>query len=889
MPDIYIDGKGYSVSADDNLLQACLSLGLDLPYFCWHPALGSVGACRQCAVIQYHNSEDSHGRIVMACMTPVTEGMRVSLENPTARAFRAQIIELLMSNHPHDCPVCEEGGECHLQDMTVMTGHTFRRYRGKKRTHRNQYLGPFLNHEMNRCIACYRCVRFYQDYCGGRDLQVFAAHSHVYFGRHEDGVLESEFSGNLAEICPTGVFTDKTFSRHYTRKWDLQSAPSVCVHCGLGCNTSPGERYGTLRRIVNRYHGEINGYFLCDRGRFGYGFINAVSRIRQATAKGGAVLDGDTARQRLQAILAEAKGVIGIGSPRASLEANFALREAVGAGYFHGGIAEAEFACLHTVLEILKTQPVRIVSLREVERADAVLILGEDVGNTAPRLALALRQAVRNRAFAIADDLQIPRWQDDAVREAAQRERTPLFLLGFAPTRLDDIATRCYRASPEELAAFSFAVAHCIDPVAPASDFPSELEGLAEEIAATLAAAERPLIVSGVSAQSEILLKAAGQIARALSTRRAGQPTNVHLPVPECNSLGLALLEAQSLDAAFQAVAQGSADTVIVLENDLYRRAQADLVDRFLERARNVIVIDHTFHETAKRADLVLPAATFAESEGTLVNSEGRAQRFFAVFEPEGGIQASWRWLDSGRWNHLDALTRAVAVTVPSLRKITQAAPGADFRIAGERIPRQPHRYSGRTAMLAHVCIHEPRPKVDEESPLAYSMEGAPVVPPASLLPFVWAPQWNSNQAIFKFQEEVNGPLAGGDPGVRLLEPEEPLGSWSSPPPFEEESRLGLHLVPLYHIFGSEEMSMFSPPIQERAPAPYLALHPADAARFQLAAGDLVELDAHFRLPVCIMPGLAPGLAGVPVGLPSVPFVEVSSRYWLPKKRGSAP
>ena len=159
------------------------------------------------------------------------------------RAFRASVIEWLMTNHPHDCPVCEEGGECHLQDMTLMTGHIYRRYRFKKRTFRNQYLGPFLTHEMNRCIACYRCVRFYRDYAGGRDFDVFAVHHDVYFGRHEDGVLENEFSGNLAEVCPTGVFDDKPFAEFYNRKWDLRAAPSVCVHCGLGCNTTPNERY----------------------------------------------------------------------------------------------------------------------------------------------------------------------------------------------------------------------------------------------------------------------------------------------------------------------------------------------------------------------------------------------------------------------------------------------------------------------------------------------------------------------------------------------------------------------------------------------------------------------------------------------------------------------
>src|SRR5713101_2752014 len=280
MAAILIDNRPYEVPDGQNLLHTCLTLGFDLPYFCWHPALGSVGACRQCAVKQYRDENDTRGRLVMACMTPAAKGTRISIDDSEAHEFRASVIEGLMINHPHDCPVCDEGGECHLQDMTVMTGHDYRRYRGLKRTYRNQDLGPFVNHEMNRCIQCYRCVRFYRDYAGGRDLDSFALRNHVYFGRHEDGVLESEFSGNLVEVCPTGVFTDKTLKQHYTRKWDLQTAPSICVNCGLGCNTIPGERYGELRRIQNRYNGEVNGYFLCDRGRYGYEFVNSSERIR---------------------------------------------------------------------------------------------------------------------------------------------------------------------------------------------------------------------------------------------------------------------------------------------------------------------------------------------------------------------------------------------------------------------------------------------------------------------------------------------------------------------------------------------------------------------------------------------------------------------------------
>ncbi len=372
MATIYIDNRAYEVPDGQNLLHIVLSLGLDLPYFCWHPALGSVGACRQCAVRQFKDENDKKGKIVMACMTPGLNNTRISIEDPEARQFRASVIEWLMVNHPHDCPVCDEGGECHLQDMTSMTGHDYRRYRFEKRTHRNQYLGPFITHEMNRCIACYRCVRYYRDYADGRDLNVFGAHDNVYFGRHADGVLESHFSGNLVEVCPTGVFTDKTLAQHYTRKWDLQTAPSICVHCGVGCNTIPGERYGMLRRIRNRYHHEVNGYFLCDRGRYGYEFVNDARRIRKPLLRVDGRLEPvsvEKALERFAGLLSNKARVIGIGSPRASIESNYALRTLVGedgflrrdvgapieAGDRRAGSAAQEFSSFRVTCAISRT------------------------------------------------------------------------------------------------------------------------------------------------------------------------------------------------------------------------------------------------------------------------------------------------------------------------------------------------------------------------------------------------------------------------------------------------------------------------------------------------------------------------------------------------------
>lgn len=366
MATIHVDGKEFEVDGADNLLQACLSLGLDVPYFCWHPALGSVGACRQCAVKQYQNADDKRGRLVMSCMTPASEGTYISIEDEEAKAFRKNVVEWLMTNHPHDCPVCEEGGACHLQDMTVMTGHNSRRYRFTKRTHKNQELGPFLSHEMNRCIACYRCVRYYKDYADGTDLGVYGAHDNVYFGRVEDGTLESEFSGNLVEVCPTGVFTDKTHSARFNRKWDMQFAPSICQGCALGCNISPGERYGELRRIENRFNGAVNHYFLCDRGRFGYGYVNRLDRPKHPLAQRGREqnrLELNDALNRVADKLRGASQVIGIGSPRASLESNFALRELVGAENFYSGIELREWAALHRMVHIMQASGIPLATL----------------------------------------------------------------------------------------------------------------------------------------------------------------------------------------------------------------------------------------------------------------------------------------------------------------------------------------------------------------------------------------------------------------------------------------------------------------------------------------------------------------------------------------------
>jgi NADH-quinone oxidoreductase subunit G len=904
MPTIYIDGIAYEVEEGKNLLEACLSLGLDLPYFCWHPSMGSIGSCRQCAMVQFQNEEDTRGRIVMGCMTPVIDGARLSLQGETASEFRESVIESLMLNHPHDCPVCAEGGECHLQDMTVMVGHRDRNYRGKKNTHRNQYLGPLINHEMNRCISCYRCVRFYRDYAGGEDLAALASHDHVYFGRHQDGVLQSEFAGNLVEVCPTGVFTDKPLLNDYSRKWDLQSAPSVCVGCAVGCNTSPGERYGKLKRIQNRFNHEVNGYFLCDRGRFGADFVNSDSRInfagvRQEDGSYQAIKADDALSQ--VASLCQQGTVAGIGSPRASVEANYLLRRFVGGNHFSTGMDDLECALVKQVVDTLSHTRAVSPSIHQIESADAVLILGEDVSNTAPRVALALRQAARNKARELAADMRLEPWMDAAIRNLAQDQYSPIFIAGVHHSRLSDIAEESISLVPDNIACLGFAVAAEISGRS-LEGIDTAIVALARTIASVLKTAKNPLIVSGTSLFNASVLDSAAAVAEALLSAQSEEKTvMLSLSVPECNSLGVAMVddgEGVGFDALAERAAQGDIDTLIILENDLYRRVAAEKIDQILDNVKQLVVLDALDNATLSKSNVALPAATFAESEGTLISSEGRAQRYYPVFVAEDDRLASWQWLSelgqvlglSGfdQLVHFDQVEQACAQDVPALSNITSAAPDHRFRNHGLKIPRQPARYSGRTAMRANVSVHEPKQPVDDETPLSFSMEGLSVGLPSALMSYSWSPGWNSNQSIQKFQDEAGGVIRGGSAGVRLIFSGQGVGLKDSPVPNSVQlpSSEGSLLVPIYRVFGSDELSFQARAIAELAGDAQVIICVDDANKLQVSDGDGVVVEAddtEVSLEVLIEPSLAEGCVGFTQGMPGTESLVAGSLVSLKK------
>jgi NADH-quinone oxidoreductase subunit G len=380
------------------------------------------------------------------------------------------------------------------------------------------------------------------------------------------------------------------------------------------------------------------------------------------------------------------------------------------------------------------------------------------------------------------------------------------------------------------------------------------------------------------------LLQAAANIARALAARE--KAARLALVLPECNSLGAAMLGGASLEAALDTLQRGEADTLVVIENDLFRRVDERTAQAMLGAARNVVVIDHVLTETARHAHVLLPAATFAEASGTLVSSEARAQRFFDTFVPAGDVRAAWRWiadiLDGGGrepvWTDLDELLAAIALARPDIAAIVDAAPPARFRMTGQRIARQPHRYSGRTAMRAQLTIHEPPPPADPDGPLAHSMEGSACQPPASVLPFFWSPGWNSIQALNRFQEEVGGPLRGGEAGVRLLEASATLSYFDeAPPPFEPRTGQWL-VVPSYSVFGSEELSALSPGVAARTAAPCIALNPDDAGTLRLTGEARVVVvlpEGRWTVAMRVSSAIPHGVAALSVGLPRLRFAAL--------------
>ncbi|MBX7245089.1 MAG: NADH-quinone oxidoreductase subunit NuoG [Candidatus Sumerlaeaceae bacterium] len=603
---VTIDGTEHEVEAGENILQVCLDKGMLIPHFCYHEAMGPLGACRLCAA-NIAPAADKPGRLEMTCMTRASAGMVINVNDEYATKFRKSVIEDLMLNHPHDCPVCDEGGECMLQDMTVITEHQHRRTRFPKRTWKNQYLGPLVHHEMNRCITCYRCVRYYGDYALGSDLGAYGSRNRVYFGRLNDGVLESEFSGNLIDVCPTGVFTNKRFREVYTRPWDLQTARSVCVSCSVGCNVLPGFRHTDLRRIKPAENDAVNKYFMCDRGRYGGEFVNLPSRLSDARVSGTSMMteDGiDAVAAQLKDIATKhgAGAIAGLGSQRASLEANAALTavlKALGSDRVACFGSQADREAARLAASITASRELPTPSLPGLEKADFVLSVGGDLTAEAPMLDLAIRQAVRQKA--------------------------PLFIVSPRAGSLDKFATASLRTAPGTEAGIVKEIA-----AGGGKDFVAQ-------VATALKSAKSPVILCSTLHGDAALVGAVYQLAKSANT--ADRPCGLAYYYKSANTAGVALARKDESPEAIAADAKsGKIKALVVLE----RNAAAEpALAEAIAQCEYVVAIDCYENATTNDASAVLPCVAHYQSFGTILNFEGRAQHFSGLNIPGSATMAS--------------------------------------------------------------------------------------------------------------------------------------------------------------------------------------------------------------------------------------------------------
>jgi NADH-quinone oxidoreductase subunit G len=809
MPHLIIDNRAISVAEGTLVIDAAEQLGIMIPRFCYLKALGNVGACRMCAVAFLEGPVTG---VQMSCMIRARDGMVVSTTDQKAVDFRRQVIEWLMVNHPHDCPVCDEGGHCLLQEETISGGHGIRRYPGRKRTYRDQYLGPFIQHEMNRCIHCYRCSRFYQEYAGYRDFGPMQIASRMYFGRFADGPLENPFSGNLVDICPTGVLTDKT-ARYKARQWDLEHAPSLCLHCSLGCNITANGSYRALVSIEARENNAVNGAFICDRGRFGGFYANHPERPWRPRINGEEVdwpQALSTTAERVEGVMnAGGTGCVAVlGSARSSMETLSMLHLVSGRLGWRRPHTGIDPTLERKVSRAVTRGDQRIaITLAEIRKCDFILMVGADPINEAPMLALSMRQAARKGTPVVVIDTR------------------PISLpfafihLAVPPGELEWCLAALIRQSVERASIESLdrVLGEHLDTLANGftmdQTISDQLTGVAEQVKAS----RRPVLICGTGIVRESTPDLAADMALLLHTTQGS--CGLFYLLPGANAYGAALLSGtadhSSLAGTLEAIEAGSIKALVAVENDPLREyPDRRRLEAALAKLDLLLVLDYLPSDLACQAHILLPTATLFETESHFINQEGRVQ--FAKPVHCGGKPLAQISGNSHPPRHY-AQENAEFTPRPAAQLLLALA-DAISRDVGPT----PH------ASFWHQIADE-IPGLPGLHNLSYPADGLTLVPQAPA-------------------------------GATL-----PLAA-TGPQPTERQPGL-LELVLTELTFGTEELSSYSMPIAPAEEEPKILIHGDDAANLRISEGDRVRVHLEhgvLELPARLSTTMARGIVILP-------------------------
>lgn len=699
MATLTIDGQSITVAKGTPIIEAALQLGIDIPHYCYDRDLSVVASCRLCLV-----EIEKVPKLQPSCSTPVADGQVVHTCSEKVLDARRMQMEFLLVQHPLDCPVCDQGGECKLQDYSRKHGKEDTRFNYRRRTFPKPDIGPFIDLERNRCILCSRCVRFMDEIAGDAELTVVQRGWKSHIGTFQDRPLKNEFAGNTIDLCPVGALTSKV-TRFRARVWELKSKSSICSLCSVGCNIHLQHRNRTreILRVVPRFNEAVNGRWICDVGRFGFDQFNSPRRLTKPLLRNesGEQQESTWADaigltvKRLREILAS-KGslaVAGIAGPRSSNETLFLFQQ------FFREILQSNNIDHRTTYRSSRKDDGFLTSMslraanqpfQKMRKASAIILLGADLPNELPILSLQLR----NRAVS----------------------GVPVYLAHHRPTRLDSVCARTWRycpgaetfflasllrrASLEMGTLLSQEIEELLASILPEST--EQAIGISgqdlNEFAGVFKKTDRATVLLGESIfagdRGAENVRFAAELAHLLSSDPS-QPLPLSLLLPSNNSRGAADMgcyphrgpgyvpvEKPGRDASqiLEGCLDGSIQGLVLFNTNLLDEyPDRDLAQRALEKVPFLAVAAAYPFSTVQYADVVFPLSTITEEDGTYTNVCGRVQRAeAAVAQLEGtltGVQVllalGERWGAAWRQTQPSRIFATIARAVPHYRDLS--------------------------------------------------------------------------------------------------------------------------------------------------------------------------------------------------------------------------
>jgi NADH-quinone oxidoreductase subunit G len=599
MLKVTVDGVEVEVPKGTLVIEAAFRAGADIPYFCYHPRLTSIGACRMClASVELEMFGQRRASIMTTCTCPAAEGMVIKTDTPDVKKAQNGILEFLLANHPLDCPICDRGGECPLQNMTIAYGPPTSRFIEEKRHFpKAMPISDYVVLDRERCIQCMRCTRFCEEISGDGQLAIHnrgaAAEIGTFFG-HD---FSSNFSGNTIEICPVGALTSRTY-RFAARPWEIKNTDSICSKCGNGCNVAIQSRMGDLIRVNARVNEDVNEEWTCDRGKFGHYFVNSAERLKvPLIRKGGKLVEATwdealiTVQRNLEGFKRDfgADSIAGIASTRCTVEDNYLfakmLRTLVGTNNIDHQMHPYPFEPMQT-------------SIAEIENFKTIVSVGMKLDIDQPIVYLRVYKAVmkKNAQWVKADVFTTPAVVDALTTGGAD---AVLLLPHHLPVaQIEQAKALCARTGAK------------MNLLLPDNN----------SWGAPLAGASPGYLPGGkgFATGREHVERAWG----------ATLPTTAGRTTAEI----------------FAGLTDGAVKMLYVMGSNPAARYHDPGAARAALKAAQFVVVQELFQtETCEYADVILPAASVAEKDGTYVNIEGREQKIRQAIAPRGDARPDWR------------------------------------------------------------------------------------------------------------------------------------------------------------------------------------------------------------------------------------------------------